>query len=195
MKSSGWADKRISGCLVLVLSAHPLTRLSAQAIHPAPLRTGEATFAMKATKVNDFTGRVVITTASFAGSDLLNVTGSVEVRVDSMRTGIGLRDSHLRGAMQAGRFPTITFQLVGVDPGQARGDTIPLTFQGPLTIHGVPQTIRVPGWVILRPSLTQVYASFPIDMREYGVDPPSRFLGAVKVDPVTQITIRLTFGS
>ena len=169
--------------------------LYAQAIHPAALRTGEATFAMKATKVNDFTGRVVVTTASFAGSDLSNVTGAVEIRVDSMRTGIGLRDSHLRGAMQADRFPTITFQLVGVDPGQARGDTVPMTFQGPLTIHGVTQTIRVPGWVIVRPTGAQVYSSFPIDMREYGVDPPSRFLGAVKVDPVTQVTIRLTFGN
>jgi len=149
---------------------------------------------MKATKVNDFTGRVVVTSATFAGTDLSNVTGRVEIRVAEMRTGVGLRDTHLRNAMQADRLPLMTFELVGVDPGPAHGDTIPLVYQGHLTIHGVTRTVRVPGWVILRQPGAVVHASFPIDMREYQVDPPTRFLGAIRVDPVTQITLHLEFG-
>jgi len=166
-----------------------------QAIAPAPLSSGEVTFAMKATKVNDFTGRAPVAAASFTGTDVLNVTGAVQIRVADMRTGIGLRDSHLRNAMHAERFPTIDFRLVGVDPQPPRGDTIPMTFQGPLTIHGVTHTVRVPGWAILRPGGAEIHAAFPIDMRQYGIDPPSRFLGAVRVDPVTEVSVRLVFGS
>lgn len=179
-------------CLLLMLAAG---EAAAQSIQPAALRSGEVTFAMKATKVNDFTGRAGVASATFGGTDLSNVTGTAQVRVADMRTGIGLRDTHMRNAMQAAQFPTIDFRLVGVDPQPARGDTIPMTFQGPLTIHGVTHVVRVPGWAILRPGSAEIYASFPIDMREYGLDPPSRFLGAVRVDPVTQVTVNLRFGN
>jgi polyisoprenoid-binding protein YceI len=140
-------------------------------------------------------GRVGISRAEFSGTDLLNVTGVVEVRVAEMRTGNGLRDSHLRGAMEADSFPLIRFELVGVDPGSASGDTIRLTYQGHLTIHGVTRTVRVPGWAILAGTLTEVFVSWPLDMREFGIRPPSRFLGAIRVDPVTVITVRMSFGA
>jgi len=193
-RARGSAGKRILAAAMLLLSVFTAGRLSAQRLEPAPLREGWATFAMKATTVNDFTGRVVVSAARFTGTDLANVTGNVEMRVADMRTGIGLRDSHLRNAMHADRFPTMTFELVGVDPQPARGDTIPLTYQGHLTIHGVTRTVRVPGWVILRQPGAEVHTSFPLDMREHQIDPPSRFLGAVRVDPVTQVTVHLVFG-
>ncbi len=170
-------------------------RLEAQAVTPAPLREGEVTFAMRATKVNDFTGRAPVARAQFAGSRLTNVTGLVEVRVADMQTGIGLRDRHLRNAMHADSFPLIRFELVGLDPSAPRGDTVPTIFQGHLTIHGVTHTVRVPGWVIVTTSGAEVYASFPVDMRQFGIDPPSRFLGAVRVDPVSQVGVRLTFAN
>jgi hypothetical protein len=31
-------------------------------------------------------------------------------------------------------------------------------------------------------------------MREYGIDPPSRFFGAIKVAPVTTVGVNLRFG-
>lgn len=165
-----------------------------QAVAPAPLRRAEVTFAMRATKVNDFVGRVDSVQAHFAGTDLSNVTGVVELRVRDMHTGIGLRDTHLRNAMRADSFPTIRFELVGVDPGTVSHDSLPTVFQGQLTIHGVTHTVRVPGTLVLRQGVVEVLASFPLDMREYGIDPPTRFLGAVKVDPVTTIGVRLLFG-
>ncbi len=169
--------------------------LEAQNLTPAPLRQGEVTFAMRATKVNDFTGTAPVARASFAGNRLTNVTGVVEVRVADMRTGIGLRDRHLRNAMDADSLPLVRFELVGLDPSPARGDTVPTVFQGHLTIHGVTHTVRVSGWVVVLPAGAEVFASFPVDMRQFGIDPPSRFLGAVRVDPVTQVTVRLSFGS
>ncbi len=166
----------------------------AQTVTPAPLRRGEILFDIQATRVNDFTGRVPVARASFTGNELVNVTGVVEVRVADMRTGIGLRDSHLRDAMRADSFPTIRFELVGVDPGPARGDTIAVTFQGHLTIHGTTRTVRVPGAVVVRSTGALVTTAFPVDMREYGIRPPSRFLGTVVVRPVVGLRVQLEFG-
>lgn len=178
--------------LLLAAAGHVLP---AQSISPAPMRAGTITFAMRASTVNDFLGRVEVARAEFTGTDLANVTGVVEVRVAEMRTGIGLRDRHLQGAMRADSFPVIRLALVGVDPGAIRGDTITLTYQAHLTIRGVTHTVRVPGWVRLLQPGAEVHAAFPLDMREYGVDPPSRFLGAVKVDPVVGLTVHLVFGN
>lgn len=169
--------------------------LLAQAVAPAPLRQAEITFAMRATKVNDFIGRVDSVQARFTGTALTNVTATVEFRVRDMHTGIGLRDTHMRNAMRADSFPTVRFELVGLDPAAARGDTVPTAFQGHLTIHGVTQTIRANGFVVLRGASVEVHATFPINMREYGIDPPSRFFGAVRVDPTTTIGVKLVFGN
>ncbi len=169
--------------------------LSAQSITPLPLKSGVATFAIHASKVPDFTGTVTITRAEFRGTDLANVTGVVEIRVADMHTGVGLRDTHMRNAMQADSFPLIRFELVGLDPGTARGDTLPTIYQGHLTIHGVTKTVRVPGTVVIRPGAVDVQVAFPIDMREFGIDPPARFFGAVRVRPVTEIEVRLSFGT
>jgi len=176
----------------LVAGALPL---AAQTLAPAPLKSGTIAFAMRATTVSDFTGHVTVARGEFHGTDLANVTGTVEVQVAQMQTGIGLRDRHLRHAMQADSFPVIRFELVGLDIGAARGDTVAATYQGHLTIHGVTRTVRLPGWVIVRQSGAEVHAEAPLDMREYGIDPPTRFLGAVKVDPVVGLTVDLVFGN
>ena len=177
----------------LALAALP-GLLAAQAVTPAPLTRAEITFAMRATTVNDFVGRVDSVQARFTGSDAAAATGTVEFRVRDMHTGIGLRDTHLRNAMRADSFPSVRFELVGFIPEGSRGDTTGGVFQGHLTIHGVTQTIRAPGWLLVRGGTTEVSATFPLNMREYGIDPPKRFLGAVRVDPVTTIGVHLTFG-
>lgn len=178
-----------------MLAAAAPSALHAQAVAPAPLREGAITFAMRASTVNDFTGQVAVARAEFTGTDLVNVTGVVEVRVAEMRTGIGLRDTHMRNAMRADSFPLIRFDLVGLDIGARRGDTTDVTFQGHLTIRGVTHTIRVPGWVLARATGAEAHTGFELDMRRYGIEPPSRFFGAVKVDPVVGLTVHLLFGN
>jgi len=181
--------------LAAFLVAGAVTPLAAQSVTPAPLRDGVITFAMRATTVNDFTGSVAVAQAEFHGTDLSSVTGTVEVQVAQMRTGIGLRDRHLRSAMRADSFPVIRFELVGLDLGTTRGDTVGVTYRGNLTIHGVTRTVHVPGWVVVRVPGAEVQAEFPVDMREYGINPPTRFFGAVRVDPVTNLTVHLVFGN
>ena len=180
--------------MAAVASLAAAMRVQAQAVTALPLRHGEISFAMRATKVNDFVGHVTALHAEYAGTDLSNVHGVLELRVADMHTGIGMRDTHMRNVMRADSFPTIRFELVGVDPGVPRSDTIPAVFQGHLTIRGVTKTIRVPGSIVIRPGGVDVVASIAIDMREYGIEPPTRFFGAIRVDAVTTVTATLSFG-
>lgn len=182
--------------LIAVCAALMVAPLAArgQALTVLPLRHGEISFAMSATKVNDFVGHVDTLHAEFQGTELAQASGFLELRVSDMHTGIGLRDSHMRHALREDKFPTIRFDLLRVDPGEARNDTIPAVFTGRLMIHGFTRTIQAPGTVIVRPEAVQVTASTPIDMRAYGIEPPSRFFGAIRVNPVTIVTVNLTFG-
>ncbi len=168
----------------------------AQSLTALPLRRTEITFRTRVSNGPDFTGRVTAAAAEFRGGDLAVVQGHVEFRVADMLTGIGARDRHLRGTLKADSFPTIRFELVGVDPQPARGggggDTIPLTYQGHLTIHGVTRTVRVSGTVVLQPGVVEIRANFPVDMREFGVDPPVRLIA--RVQPVVEIAVLLVFG-
>ena len=180
-------------CVTLLIAAAPCA-LPAQTLTPGPLRHAEVTFAIKATTVADFVGRVDSVRAEFSGTSLANVTGSVEIALRDMHTGIGLRDTHMRRTMRADSFPTIRFALAGVDVGTASGDSVTVVFRGDLTMHGVTRAVRVPGHVIVRGGEVDIAASFPLDMREYGIVPPSRFLGAVKVNPIAGVGVRLSFG-
>lgn len=169
--------------------------LAAQAITPLPLRLGAVVVDVRATKVNDFDIRAAVSAARFSGTDLADVTGFFEVRVADMRTGIGLRDRHLRNAMDADSLPVIRFELIGVDTKGNSGDSIVAAFQGRLTLHGVTRTIRVPGTLVRRATTIEVIVTrHPLDMREYGVTPPTRFLGAIRVQPDVHVNARLVFG-
>lgn len=171
--------------------------LAAQAVPapPLPFRSGEAVIAVRATTVNDFEVRAPVARAQYGGTDLLNASGSFEVRVADMRTGIGLRDRHLRGTMRADSFPVIRFELVGIDPQAAAGDSIPVTYQGRLTIRGVTHAIRASGAVVRRGNALEIIVTrFPINLGEYNVVPPSRFMGAVRVQQDVHVSVRMMFG-
>lgn len=184
--------RRTGGAAALLLCCAALAR--AQTVAAYPLRTGEATFHIRATIVNDFTGRAPVARAEYAGTDLAGVTGSVELRVAEMRTGIGARDRHLRSAMQADSFPLLRFDLSHVEPGPRRGDTVAVTLVGRLTIHGTTRDVRAAGSVLLSGDSVAVRADFPLDMRDYGVKPPVRMLGTLRVAPDVEVGIRLVFG-
>jgi polyisoprenoid-binding protein YceI len=166
----------------------------AQAVPALSFTGGTATFRVRATVVNDFTGTVAAARAQYTGTDLASVQGFVEFPVAEMRTGIGLRDRHTRATLAADSFPLIRFDLTGVEPTPRRGDTVPAVFRGSLTIRGVTREVRAPGVVVLGHGALEVTARFLIDMREYGVSPPVRMLGALRVAPDIAVMVHLVFG-
>jgi polyisoprenoid-binding protein YceI len=117
---------------------------------------------------------------------------TVEVRADSLRTGISLRDRHLRGPLflDAARYPSITFR---------GGDVMRLpthvAVPGSLTVRGVTRTEE------LRCSIDDgasghLAADVTLSRRAYGVGVPT---GLRRLDPLfvvigdeVRISIRVT---
>lgn len=161
---------------------------------PLPLAHGTIAFRVRVDAAPDFTGHASVDSASFTGDSLAGVRGFLVLRTDAMKTGIGLRDHHMRNAMETARYPEIRFELLGVSPGATHGDTTDVTYSGRLTIHGVTRDDTIPGTVVLGPGTVDAAAGFQLDMRDYGIKPPTRFLGIVRVEPVVAITVRLSFG-
>src|SRR5512135_3134025 len=182
---------RAAGAALLLQAAAPGPG-AAQAARAARLTSGDVTFAMHAAIVGAFTGRAPITRAEFTGGTLAEVRGMAEVRVADMRTGIALRDRHMREAMSADSFPTIRFDVIAVMPGATRGDSTSVTLEGRLTLDGVTRPVRAQGAVVARPGGMDVAATFPVDMRDYGIVPPVRAV-FLRVAPDEVVSARLSF--
>jgi polyisoprenoid-binding protein YceI len=117
---------------------------------------------------------------------------TVEVRADSLRTGISLRDRHLRGPLflDAARHPSITFR---------GGDVMRLpthvAVPGSLTIRGVTRTEELRCSIDDR-AIGRLAADVTLSRRAYGVGVPT---GLRRLDPLfvvigddVRISIRVT---
>ncbi|HXY19583.1 MAG TPA: YceI family protein [Gemmatimonadales bacterium] len=186
------ALSRVGGAAML-MAAVPVDGATAQPVVTAPFSAGQATFTLHSTLVGHFVGRAPIASAEFSGGRLTEVRGTAVVLVADMRTGNGLRDSHMREAMRADSFPTIRFDLDSVASGAVSGDTTGVVLVGRLAVHGVTRPLRATATAVARPGGEDVDASFGLDMRDFGIRPPVRAL-VLHVAPDVVVTVHLSFG-
>jgi polyisoprenoid-binding protein YceI len=109
----------------------------------------QASFMSKA-PIEDITG----TASGLSGTvsfDPANVPGTIKadiaVEVASMKTGIDMRDGHMRGSgwLDAEKYPTITFTLTKFVPKSSASPTqISGIATGDFTLRGVKQRIEMP---------------------------------------------------
>jgi polyisoprenoid-binding protein YceI len=133
----------------------------------------------------------VADTLEFVGS-----TGRVEIEVASFKTGNGMRDGHLRGDMKADRFPVIVFDGRDVQPAKidtidsllagivAFSDAVPaarIFITGELTIQDSTREVRIPARARISGDTLRVRGKLSTRFTEFGMKPPSRILGTVKV--------------
>ncbi len=119
--------------------------------------------------------------------------GRVEVLVRDIRTGIGLRDHHLRETLDADRFPFVTLVVDSVAPhppqasphGAAASDTAtvpplpggePVLLHARLTIRDRTRTVEVPAAARLAGDTLRVVGAIPVRFTEFGMKPPTRLL-------------------
>jgi polyisoprenoid-binding protein YceI len=148
-----------------------------QAVPSAKLVSADIWFDAKAS-VADFQGRATVVTGTLEW---------VEVRWADIDTKNGTRNRHMLKTVDAEHFPTIRFDLTGTtaDTGQVR-------LKGTLTLHGVSQPVERPVVIHAWPDSAAVAADFPVDMRDYGIKPPVKFVIA-RMGPVVQVHVRLVF--
>jgi polyisoprenoid-binding protein YceI len=137
-------------------------------------------------------------------ANLAATRGQVHVEIASMRTGIDLRDEHLRGPdwLHAQRFPRATLEITGVE-GAARlnpNETIRVTIRGRFTLHGVTRDVSATAQVRLVPlndemraqgftgDLIRAQAQFQIQLSDYGVS----ISAPVRLKVSNTITINVT---
>ncbi len=135
--------------------------------------------------------RITGVTSSVSGSfsvdpaDLSTLRGTIRVPVASLRTGIELRDEHLRGEgwLDATRFPDATLELVGVEGASALrpNEVARVTLRGRFTIHGVSREITASAQVRWLPASDELRAqgitgdfvraqvSFDVSLPEFGI--------------------------
>lgn len=113
-------------------------------------------------------------------------SGSVEVDVASLHTGIGLRDRHLRGEMDVEHYPHVVFavnEVAQAEPYPAElgwtGESVLL--HGTLTVKGSEHPISFPAAAELRGDTLHVQGKLPLHFTELGMKPPTKLLGSVRV--------------
>lgn len=137
-------------------------------------------------------GAFTATSASLEGwvelaapGQLADARGEVSVRAATLRTGIGLRDRHLRDELDTDRFPLVTLAVERVLLAQAAyagaSEGTPVVLQGSLTVKGQPHPVSFDATAAFRGDTLVVVGRAPLRFRELGMKPPSKLLGSVKV--------------
>jgi polyisoprenoid-binding protein YceI len=108
--------------------------------------------------------------------------GHIQVEVASVGTGISLRNRHLRGYMEADRYPTVVFDLERVRPrGENARDVV---LVGRLTLRGNTRSVEIPATIQSTDPLV-VDGRLETRFTEFGMEPASRMGGLTKVrDPI-----------
>lgn len=130
--------------------------------------------------------------------------GKVNVPINNIKTGIDLRDEHLRGEMwlNADKFPYAEFQLTGIkNPSSTTlndGQKVKATLVGKFSVHGITKDVEVPTTLTYFKESEKTKAKAPgnllvantdfkINLTDYGVMIPDMVVG--KVNDEVQINV------
>ncbi|MDZ7765757.1 MAG: YceI family protein [Melioribacteraceae bacterium] len=122
--------------------------------------------------------------------------GMVKVPIANIKTGIDLRDEHLRSKdwLNAEEYPYAEFHLKGIkNPSSKKlvdGQKVKATLVGTFSVHGVSKEIEVPAELTyfeesertkakMPGNLLVANADFSIKLSDFGVDVPSMVVGKV----------------
>jgi len=135
-----------------------------------------------------------------------NAMGKVKVAINNIKTGIDLRDEHLRSEnwLNAEKFPFAEFHLTGIKNASSSklndAEKVRVTLVGNFNVHGVTKDIEVPATLIYFKesektkakapgNLLVANSEFSIKLSDYGVSVPSMVAGKVN----EEVTITVSF--
>ena len=115
------------------------------------------------------------------------VSGSLQIEVAGLATGIGGRDRDLRKVLDAEQFPRMEFTVEGIEPSfpsvTDKGDVL-LTIRGRLRIRAVERPLALLARARLRDGAVWVRGDAALKMTDFGITPPTRMFLKV-ADKVT----------
>lgn len=114
--------------------------------------------------------------AHFDPADIAKTGVDVTIRVESFNSDNTRRDSHMLETLEGFLFPTITWKVQGVSgaEGAIAAGQYKLQAEGPLTVHGVTQNLKVPiTMAVAANGNVDVRAEFSISLESFGIDRPT----------------------
>jgi len=160
--------------LTLALAFGPLAAAqTAQPYAAVIAATSQVQFNFRVTLI-PVPGRVQQVTASLKLDPLRpqDVTGTVQVPLKTLMTGIGLRDEHTRNYLKAGQFPFATFRVGKLSGVTALpvGQEVSGQVSGSFSLAGVTRPLTAP--VTLRREASgriNIATQFDIPLKDYGI--------------------------
>jgi polyisoprenoid-binding protein YceI len=170
--------------------------VSAQRAIPAGMvREGTLSFDGRAT-VGGFTGTTTTVTGEMTGGDgVPAVRGWVEAPVLTLKTGNDRRDRDLNRSMESEKYPTIRFELTGVELRSPAGDSVSVALQGHFIIHGVTREATVAARVVFLPDGVRVQGETPLNLKDYGIGGLTKMMGMLKMHEEIVVHVDLVFGA
>jgi len=180
----------LSFLVLLVPAALPAQR----AIPNSTVVTGTLSYDGRAT-LGNFTGTTDSISGELRGAeDLAKVSGHVQARAATLKTGNGKRDRDQYKSLEVDSFPFIRYDLDSVSVDAPGRDSTTITLRGHFVIHGVRRAVDLPARLVLAPGSAHVTASTPLDLRDYRIEGLSKMLGVLKMNPNIVVRIDVRFG-
>ncbi len=177
--------------------------LNAQTFKASGDNRNQATFESNA-PLEDIVGVLneVAAVAMINPADLSHAMGKVTVNLNVLKTGIDLRDEHLRGEMwlNTAKFPNAEFKLKSISGASSLTDSkvTNVKLHGTFTVHGVTKDLVADAQLTyfkesertkgkMAGNLLKVKANFEIKLGDYGVMIPKMVVG--KLDENIKVSI------
>ena len=123
------------------------------------------------------------------------VTG-VRVRVEAAKLdcGNGTMNEHMRKALKADASKVIAFTLADYQVSKS-ADGVAGTLTGTLSLGGVTKTIAIPATGKREGGALRVVGSYPLNMKDYDLKPPTLMFGRIKVGETVTVKFDLLLKS
>jgi polyisoprenoid-binding protein YceI len=114
-----------------------------------------------------------------------NVQGDFKFKLASLKTGVGLRDTHMKDKyLQIEKYPTAELKIDSVENFNAASpEAKGLPFKGTLTVHGVAKPVTGTVDIKKKDAGYTVQAHFETKVTDHGIDIPT-YLGVTVADAV-----------
>lgn len=191
----------ILAAVVAVLAAGAVivpARAEVQSYTITPGKGQEVVFTSKA-PMESFDGRTDQASGSIA-ADVADLLAGCDVRVvvdlASLKTGIGMRDTHMRERhLETDKYPQAIFTATRVTAATpaalAPGATARVTIAGTFALHGVTRDLTLPADLALAPDGTlTVRAQFPVLLADHRIERPKVLM--LKLADEQKVAITLT---
>jgi CheY-like chemotaxis protein len=193
VRKYGLAAARLVAVALVLLAQPTATRAQGMPVPSGRVKSGTLSFDGHGTP-GDFIGRTSTVSGQMTGgSGLAAVRGWVEAPVQTLVTGNDRRDGDLAKSMEPDKYPNLRFDLRGVRTGAGTSDSMPVTLEGALRIHGVSRDVVLPGYVRVERGALRVRTDFPLNLKDYRIGGLSKMLGVLKMDEHIKVHVDLTF--